>query len=85
MYRRSLVFLLTTAANEIFPGVKIARVAQLVMSALTFNVKVKHGVLVISRATKPAGVREMGPKLGEAGVAFGTAVIVLFAKVTSPF
>ena len=67
------------------PGVKTARVAQLVRSALIFSVKVRHGVLVISRFTRPAGVWEVGPKLGKGGVAVGIAVVELLAKVTSPF
>jgi hypothetical protein len=48
------------------PGVRTASVVQLVRSLLICRVRVRHGVLVMRRVTKPAGVREMGPKLGGA-------------------
>lgn len=67
------------------PGVSVARVVQFVTSALICSVRVRHGVLEMTRVTRPSGVRSMERKLGVPGNAVGIAVMVLASKATWPF
>src|SRR5213075_858468 len=65
-------------------GIGVARVVQFVRSVEIWIVRVRPGVLVMTRVTEPSGARWMGPKLGAVGCSAPGTVIVLASRVTAP-
>src|ERR1044071_983599 len=60
-----------------------ARVVQFVRSVEVCSVRVRPGVLVMTRVTEPSAARWIEPKLGAVGSAVGT-VTLLASRVTAP-
>ena len=70
--------------SGLITGIGVAIVVQFVRSVEVSIVRVRPGVLVMTRVTEPSGARWMGPKMGAVGSNVPGTVIVLASKVTAP-